>query len=39
MSVELFDLQVVHDHFKKSQKDDEDVYMDTYLEGFKELNK
>ena len=39
MSCDKFDLQRVHDCFEKSLKDDDDILMDFYLEGFKELYK
>lgn len=34
-----FDLQKVHDHFVAAIKEPADVYIDTYLEGYKELFK
>lgn len=34
-----FDLQKVHDYFVAALKEPDDVYMETYLEGYKELYK
>ncbi|XP_052861498.1 ceramide-1-phosphate transfer protein [Anopheles cruzii] len=39
MSVEKFDLQRVHEKFTESLTADDDVYVDQYLEAFKELYK
>lgn len=34
-----FDLQKVHDNFVAAIKEPSDVFIDTYLEGYKELFK
>ncbi|KFB43849.1 AGAP005990-PA-like protein [Anopheles sinensis] len=39
MSVEKFDLHKVHEKFTESLAGDDDVYVDQYLEAFKELYK
>ncbi|XP_035914203.1 LOW QUALITY PROTEIN: ceramide-1-phosphate transfer protein [Anopheles stephensi] len=39
MSVEKFDLQKVHEKFTESLVGEDDVYVDQYLEAFKELYK
>lgn len=39
MSVEKFDLNKVHEKFTESLAGDDDVYVDQYLEAFKELYK
>uniref|UniRef100_A0A2M4AN85 Glycolipid transfer protein domain-containing protein n=1 Tax=Anopheles triannulatus TaxID=58253 RepID=A0A2M4AN85_9DIPT len=39
MSVTKFDLQKVHEKFNESLSGEEDVYVDQYLEAFKELYK
>lgn len=41
MAQERFDLIVVHKKFTESlhESDENDIYLDSYLEGFTELNK
>lgn len=39
MSQEKFDLVKVSEHFKTSLKDDDDVLLDEYLDGYRELYK
>ncbi|ETN59424.1 hypothetical protein AND_008979 [Anopheles darlingi] len=39
MSVTKFDLQKVHERFNESLSGEDDVYVDQYLEAFKELYK
>jgi len=41
MAQERFDLNLVHRKFKESlhESNENDIHMDSYLEGFKELNK
>lgn len=41
MAQERFDLSLVHQKFTESlhDTDENDIYVDTYLEGFSELNK
>ncbi|XP_035785455.1 ceramide-1-phosphate transfer protein-like [Anopheles albimanus] len=39
MSVAKFDLQKVHEKFNESLSEEDDVYVDHYLEAFKELYK
>lgn len=39
MSVEKFDLQKVYAKFTESLVEEDDVYVDQYLEAFKELYK
>lgn len=34
-----FDLQLVHDYFLASLKDDDDVNLKNYLDSYYELNK
>lgn len=38
-SENALDLQYVHDSFQKSLKDDDDVIVDPYIEGYNELVK
>lgn len=39
MDQEYFDIENLHKNFTASVKDENDVAMDFYLEGFKELYK
>lgn len=39
MDQNFFDIEKLHTNFTSSLIDDEDVMMDLYLEGFKELYK
>lgn len=39
MAHDLFDIEKVHSNFEASLKDQADVLMDQYLDGFKELYK
>lgn len=39
MSSEKFDLEKVREYFQTSLKDDDDVLLDEYLNGFRELYK
>lgn len=41
MAQERFDLSLVHQKFSESlhEGNENDVYVDSYLEGFRELNK
>lgn len=39
MEQEYFDIEKLHKDFTAALKDDTDVTMDFYLEGFKELSK
>lgn len=41
MAQEKFDLSLVHKNFSESidESSENDVFVDSYLEGFKELNK
>lgn len=39
MAQERFDIEKLHENFNASLKDSDDILMDYYLEGFKELYK
>lgn len=39
MEQNYFDIEKLHKNFTAAMKDDTDVTMDLYLEGFKELSK
>lgn len=39
MEQDFFDIEKLHKNFTAALKDDTDVMMDLYLEGYKELSK